>query len=322
MQGYWIIVISPENFNASKSQGFTIAAFKDNILGRRSRRMKPGDLVIFYISQICKFGAVACVTGSPYRDDHTRIRPDKDETWPLRVPIKPVNVIENDSALVDVRKMASKLSFVSGRLRKANFGRAFQISIRTVSPEDFKIISSAIEASCRDAACRVSEAAPNYSVITEDYAKRAIAQLNLSSNTLHDRIGEMLAVIGSWMGYRTYTRHRVTPEHSVELDVAWLRGSNPHVGIEVQIGGSIVEAKDRLDQARRFNYRKVIMVVEENQLSKLNARIRFDELRFWLDAWSIQAVYRLYMAGEEFFSLYARLDESRYIDRRALDLVK
>jgi len=147
-------------------------------------------------------------------------------------------------------------------------------------------------------------------------------ELELEAASLHDRLGEMAQAIGTWMGYNAHIRHKVTPEHSVELDVAWLRGKNPDVGIEIQIGGSIVEAKDRLDQARRFNYRKVIMVIEEDQLDKLNDRVKFDELRFWLDAWSIQAVYRLYTAGQEFFSLYERLDESRYVDRQKLELVK
>jgi hypothetical protein len=87
----------------------------------------------------------------------------------------------------------------------------------------------------------------------EDYEK-AIMELPLQSNSLHDRLGEMLEQIGSWMEYNTQTKHKITPDHAYELDVAWLSGKNPEVAIEVQISGNLTEAKDRLAQARKFNF--------------------------------------------------------------------
>ena len=49
--------------------------------------------------------------------------------------------------------------------------------------------------------------------------------------------GEMLEQIGSWMDFNAQTRHKITPEHAYELDVAWLSGKNPEVAVEVQISG-------------------------------------------------------------------------------------
>ena len=69
--------------------------------------------------------------------------------------------------------------------------------------------------------------------------EKAIMSLPLLSKSLHDRIGEMLELIGSWLDYNTQTRHKITPDHAYELDVAWLRGKNPEIAIEVQISGNL-----------------------------------------------------------------------------------
>ena len=125
------------------------------------------------------------------------------------------------------------------------------------------------------------------------------------------------------MDYNTQTRHRITPDHSYELDVAWLSGKNPEVAIEVQISGNITEAKDRLAQARKFNYRKVIMVLREADLKRLNSLMRFEpDLRSWMEAWSIGAVYDLYMAGEAFFKYYRQLIEAVYKEKKELELIR
>ena len=146
-------------------------------------------------------------------------------------------------------------------------------------------------------------------------------RLPLEKRSLHDRIGEMLDALGSRMGYNSYTGYRVTPEHAVELDVAWLDKRSPEIAVEVQIGGNVIEAKDKLAQARKFNYRKVIMVIEQDQMPRLNAIVRFDDLVDWMEAWSIQAVYRLYTSGISFLDLYERLRESRYKKKTEVDFV-
>lgn len=121
--------------------------------------------------------------------------------------------------------------------------------------------------------------------------------------------------------YNTYTRHKITPEHSQELDVVWDRGKNPDVAIEIQISGSIPSAITNLSQTKKFNYRKLIIVIQENQLDELNDRIKFDEIRYWLDAWSIKSIYEMYRSGKSFFGLYENIEESRYRDSKRLELI-
>ena len=83
-----------------------------------------------------------------------------------------------------------------------------------------------------------------------------------------------------------------------------------------------VEAKEKLAQARKFNYRKIIMVIEESQLPRLNAVVKFDELIDWMDAWSIPAVYKLYTAGMSFLGFYERLIESQYKKKARVEFIR
>ena len=124
------------------------------------------------------------------------------------------------------------------------------------------------------------------------------------------------------MDYNSQTRHKITPGHAYELDVAWLSGKNPEVAIEVHIEGNLTEAKDRLAQARKFNYRKVIIVPKKKYLKRLNNLLKHEpELRSWMEAWSIGAIYEMYSAGEKFFRYYRKLREAIFKEKRELDLV-
>jgi hypothetical protein len=97
----------------------------------------------------------------------------------------------------------------------------------------------------------------------------------------------------------------------------------PEIAIEVQISGNLTEAKDRLAQARKFNYRKVILVIKSGELSRLNLLMRHEpDLRSWMEAWSIGSIYEMYMAGEKFFKYYHKLKEAVYKDKRELDLIE
>ena len=93
------------------------------------------------------------------------------------------------------------------------------------------------------------------------------------------------------------------------------------MAIEVQIGGSLSLALRKLREAREFNYRKVILVIEEDQIARLNKEIRYDSIRNWIDAWSIKSVYELYTNGQLFFQLYDRLKEARYRERAEIELI-
>jgi predicted RNA-binding protein len=317
MPNYWMITTSPENFKIDKEKsGFTVQGLKERHK-KTVMKFQPGDKVVYYINQISKLGAIATVTLGYYFDDETRIWTDEDEIWPSRAKSKPEIVLEDDE-LLDIKRLIKDLSFIKDKEHWSLFVRG---SVRKIPEEDYLLIESEMRKimSRRGATKKVEPLKTGLE--TEGDYKDAIMKLSLTSNSPHDRIGEMLQTVGSWMGFNTNTRFRITPESAYQLDVAWLSGKNPEVAIEVQIGGNLDSAIRKLREAREFNYRKVILVIEEEQITRLNAVLRFDPIRNWLDAWSIRSVYELYTNGQRFFELYDKMKEARYRERKELKLI-
>ena len=313
---YWLVVTSPENFTHDRD----ILGFKLQGIPHRYRkqvqRMEIGDRVVYYIMRLQKFGATATITGN-YFEDNSKVWIDDDEMWPARRQSKS-DIILNDEELIDTKKLVPNLKFIENKIR---WGTHLQGSIKTIPEEDFRLIESEMK---KIIAERVptEPPEPRQVIKTEDDYEKAIMKLPLQTNSLHDRLGEMLEQIGSWMDYNTQTRHKITSDHAYQLDVAWLSGKNPEVAIEIQISGNLTEAKDRLAQARKFNYRKVIMVLKASDLMRLNLLMRHEpDLRSWMEAWSIGAIYEMYKAGELFFNYYHRLREAIYKDKKELEIV-
>ncbi len=316
MPSYWLITTSPDNFKTDKeTSGFTVQGLKERHK-KTVMKFKPGDKVVYYINQISKLGGIATITSGYYHDNKTKIWTDEDEIWPSRAKSKPEIVLEDDE-LLDIKRLIKDLSFIKDKEHWSLFVRG---SVRPIPEEDYLLVESEMRKalSRRGAPQRIKREG---FLETENDYKKAIADLPLVSRSLHDRIGEMLQTVGSWMDFNTTTRFRITPESAYQLDVAWLSGKNPEVAIEVQIGGNLDSAIRKLREAREFNYRKVILVIEEEKITRLNAILRFDPIKNWLDAWSITSVYELYTNGQRFFQLYDLVKEARYRERKELELI-
>jgi predicted RNA-binding protein len=317
---YWLVVTSPENFKIDRER----LRFKFQGLPLRYRKsvqkMQINDKVVYYIMTLQKFGATASIIGD-YVEDYSKIWINDDEMWPARRPSEADLVLQDDE-LIDAKKLVPHLTFIEN---KEKWGVYLQGSIRQIPEEDFRFIESEMKKIIAERK-QLAEPpkAPNESKKkTEKDYEAAIMRLPLEAKTLHDRLCEMLEQIGSWMDFNTQTRHKITPEHAYELDVAWLSGKNPEVAIEIQISGNLTEAKDRLAQARKFNYRKVILVTTESEMQRLNALMKHEpELRSWMEAWSIGAIYQMYVAGERFFHYYRHLNEAVYKDKKELELME
>jgi predicted RNA-binding protein len=319
MAKYFIVTTSPENFEIDrKISGFKIQGLKDRHK-KTVQKWEPGDRIIYYINKIGKFGGISEIISGYYRDD-TRIWTEKDELWPSRAKSRPIIILEKEDFL-DARRYIDKLSFIRDRFSPEFWGLAFQGSVREIPEEDYQFIESEMRKIISKRGVLKQDEKIKGEFKSEEAIEEAISKLPLESTSLHGRIGEMLVTIGSWMGYNTYTGYKITPEHNQKLDVAWLKEKNPAVAIEVQIGGSIPSAIANLTQAKKFNYRKVIIVIKENKLRELNDRIKFDEIRYWLDAWSIRSVFEMFQSGESFIGLYEKIEESRFRDRKNIDLI-
>lgn len=314
---YWIIVTSAENFRLDRETlGFKLQGLPHRFR-RQVQRMQIGDRIVYYIMKLQKFGATATVTGD-YYEDYSKVWKEEDEKWPARRESKP-NIVLNDDELIDTKRLVPDLKFIEN---KEKWGVHFQGSIKTIPEEDFRLIEAEMKKVIAERATIEIKEPLQIIGKTEKEFEQEIMDLPLQANSLHDRISEMLEQIGSWMDYNTQTRHKITPDHAYELDVAWLSGKNPEVAIEVQISGNLTEAKDRLAQARKFNYRKVILVMKSSDLARLNLLMKHEpELRSWMEAWSIGAIYEMYKAGRIFFRYYHKLKEAIFKDKKELELI-
>ena len=313
----WLVVTSYENFKYDRE----LLGFKFQGLPYRFRKqvqgMQIGDKVVYYIMKLQKFGAIATIVGDYFEDDK-KLWVNDDEMWPSRRESKP-DIVLLDDELIDVKRLVNDLSFIK---RKEVWGVFFQGSIRNIPEDDFKLIESEMKKIKSETEIQ-EPITLSGRIETEEYYENKIMNLPLQAKTLHDRLGEMLEQIGSWMDYNTQTRHKIIPGHAYELDVAWLTGKNPEIAIEIQISGNIVEEKDRLAQAKKFNYSKVILVIKSQDMKRLNAIINYDpELRNWLEAWSIGAVCAMYDAGKLFFNYFHKLREAVYKDKKELYLIE
>jgi len=100
----------------------------------------------------------------------------------------------------------------------------------------------------------------------------------LTASSLHDRLAEMLHIIGLYMGYDSVQRYKTRSDSPYQIDVAWLKNKNPKVAIEVHHSGVLGDALNRLRFARDFNFRKVILVVVEAEEHRRALDVlRFDE---------------------------------------------
>lgn len=89
----WIIVGSPDNYAATREQGFSVQGIKSRHR-KKAETMQPGDRIVWYITGHKAFAGYATIT-STYFEDHTPIwksrDPKKDaEDYPFRVNIAPV----------------------------------------------------------------------------------------------------------------------------------------------------------------------------------------------------------------------------------------
>ena len=144
MSSYWIIVSSPENFEATKSKRFKVQGMKSRHR-RKAERMEAGDGLVWYLTGEQVFSGYATITGS-YFEDHEPIwgsskKPGEDYPW--RVPIKKETVLPKGK-WVDVEGIARKMEHVA-KWPAAHWRLAFQGNVHEIPKKDFDLIRRAID---------------------------------------------------------------------------------------------------------------------------------------------------------------------------------
>ena len=141
----FILTGSLENFRASRERGFSVVGIKE---GRRrlAEDLEPGDRIVFYVTGIQAFGAIARITG-PLYEDRTKIwpgKPGKADAYPWRFDSEPGLVLDEESFL-PAESIARELQHVR-KWPAEHWRLAFQGQLRRVPDADGQLLAERMEA--------------------------------------------------------------------------------------------------------------------------------------------------------------------------------
>jgi len=137
----------------------------------------------------------------------------------------------------------------------------------------------------------------------------------IMGSSLHDKLIDMLRQIGEWTRYRSITNYKVRHDSPYSIDIAWILDDALHIAIEVQIGGNVTEAKDRLIFAKRFGARKCIIVSNFESIVRINNLFKYEtEIKHWTEIWGFERIYNMFIDGRNFFENYNEFNKHQYHD--------
>jgi len=141
----WILTGSVENFRASRDIGFELVGLKER-RRRLAEHVEPGDRVIFYLTKVKAFGAIATIAGELF-EDRTPVwpgKPGQPDAYPWRFPAEP-ELILAEADLVPAEELAGELEHVR-KWPAEHWTLAFQGQFRAVSVGDAGIIEERMRA--------------------------------------------------------------------------------------------------------------------------------------------------------------------------------
>jgi len=142
---YWILVGSPENFEATREHGFRVQGFKTRHR-KKAEAMRPGDRLVYYLTGVQGFAATATVISEAF-EDHTPIWKSKDpkkatEDYPWRVQIEP-DIVLPPGVVVPAEELARHLHHVQ-KWPTEHWRLAFQGQLHRIDEHDFTLIRTAL----------------------------------------------------------------------------------------------------------------------------------------------------------------------------------
>lgn len=155
-----MLVSGADNFEVSRSMGFTVAGMKERHR-KKAERVQVGDRVLFYLTGIQKFGGTATVTDTYYEDRGNRIWASKkagEYPYPWRFGIKP-DVVLDPASFVSAEDLLPSLDWVK-KWPASHWQLAFQGNVHVLSDRDFGIIEAAILAASKERAAKETAKAP------------------------------------------------------------------------------------------------------------------------------------------------------------------
>ena len=133
-----MVASSLENFHTTRSLAFTIQGMMSR-QRRKALRMEPGDRIVYYITDVQRFGATATVT-SKCAENHKEIwkSEGKADDFPWRVEIK-ADAALRDEQFLDAREIGPRMEYVR-RWPPEYWPLAFQGNLHILPKSDFELL--------------------------------------------------------------------------------------------------------------------------------------------------------------------------------------
>lgn len=142
----WVLTGGVENFRIYVERGFDVIGFKERRRNQASQ-FEPGDEIVFYVTGVQAFGAMARVRSQMFEDGEPIWPVGKKkylEAYPWRVEAEPVVVLDEDS-FVPAKSLLDELEHVR-KWPAEHWHLAFQGQLRTVSEADARLLAERLAA--------------------------------------------------------------------------------------------------------------------------------------------------------------------------------
>lgn len=150
----WILTGSLDNLRVNVERGFDLIGLKER---RRlmAQDFEPGDEVVFYVTGIQAFGAIARVTSEMFEDRAPVWPGTKDgkapkggpDAYPWRVEAEPVVVLAEED-FVPAEELIDELEHAA-KWPREHWHLAFQGQLRTVGEADAKLLRERLGAAAK-----------------------------------------------------------------------------------------------------------------------------------------------------------------------------
>jgi predicted RNA-binding protein len=274
--GYWIFSTTSDGFEIVKAKN--IWAVDERAGKWVVNKVKPDDVLIFYVIKTGQFQGVYRATGSWYRSDNL-VWPEEQaegkKTAPNEVGLEPIAL-----GNANVKEMRDQLEFIKKKDRRwgnilmgtpANFKRP-------ITQRDYELILDAVKKSASTLA----------KFVTYEPSVSKEVSVTVTPESLHDQLVMTMLRLGEVFGYESekgvplYKINSRTPpeQRNRSVDVVWKRKGaySQCVPIEVQAHGSIDALIRRLKLLEPRAWR-MIVVGSEQDLKSVLSDVDYSESR-------------------------------------------
>ena len=146
-RNYWMVVSSTEDFETTRSKGFTVYGVRSKYR-RRAQRMQPDDRMLIHVTGTRKWTGTVTVT-SEYFEDRTPIWAPgrRNEVFPYRVSTKP-DILLREEDYINALLLAPRLDYVK-RWAPENWPLAFFDTLHLIPQKDYRLIEAEMKRTIR-----------------------------------------------------------------------------------------------------------------------------------------------------------------------------